>query len=200
MKKIFFGIISLLLFYPFQSNSVSFDCSKAKSFAEKTICSDDGLSNQDNGLKIYYDQAKISATDPKAFTAIAKDLWDMRERCQDKDCIEHWYIQAIIIYRSFIITEPVSHKSKQRTEDTSSEIQHTPIEARHVIYDSSESGLKQMDAAVALTRNQGFKCDSVSAFRPMITSPHNFFLECDHFAYAYDIKDMGGNWVVSIDE
>jgi hypothetical protein len=73
-----------------------------------------------------------------------------------------------------------------------------PIEQKSVIYDSTENGLQQVDAAVDLTRRQGYRCDTVSAFRPMITS-RGYILRCNEGAYTYDLKDMGGTWVVTID-
>lgn len=73
-----------------------------------------------------------------------------------------------------------------------------PLEEKPNIFDNSKEGLKQLDAAVAITRNQGFICDSVGGFRPMITES-GFLLSCNKYRYQYKIKDMGGSWVVSVD-
>lgn len=211
MKKTLLGISSLFILFSLPLQAVSFDCSKAKSFSEKTICTDDGLSNRDDELKKYYEQAKTAAMDLKAFKDISRDLWNMRERCQNKSCIDSWYDQAFTIYNSFIVIDPVFRSNTNTNTNTNTNAnangislfndkKRTKIEDNASIFDDSANGLKLLDSAVELTLGYGFKCDSVSAFRPMITSPSNYILRCNKFRYDYAIKDIGGTWVVSIDD
>lgn len=102
MKSIFFGCISLLFFYSFQSDAASFDCSKAKSFAEKTICSDNNLSAQDDSLKDIYKKAKRYFYNQKDLKEVSLSLWTIREKCKNKDCIEQWYSIASDFYSNII--------------------------------------------------------------------------------------------------
>ncbi|TKU44009.1 hypothetical protein FDX24_05455 [Citrobacter sp. wls716] len=81
-----------------QASGASFDCSKAKSFSEKTICSSPKLSKYDDDLKYLYANAKESVKDRKAFSEITKALWNSRERCSDYSCVDEWYDSAFAIY------------------------------------------------------------------------------------------------------
>ncbi|MBZ7566645.1 lysozyme inhibitor LprI family protein [Klebsiella grimontii] len=80
------------------SYAASFDCAKAKSFAEKTICTNPQLSKDDDDLKYLYGNAKAYTQDRKAFSEITKALWDSRERCSDLKCVDEWYDTAFAIY------------------------------------------------------------------------------------------------------
>lgn len=50
-----------------------------------------------------------------------------------------------------------------------------PVEKKSTIYDYSGPGLKLLDAAVAMTRQQAFICDSVSGFSPWSNKMDTFF-------------------------
>ncbi len=101
MIKMKTSVISFLLFaslFSGKSFAVSFDCSKAKSFAENTICTNPKLSKDDDDLKYLYGNAKAYAKDRKAFSEITKALWNSRERCSDIKCVDEWYDTAFAIY------------------------------------------------------------------------------------------------------
>jgi Uncharacterized protein conserved in bacteria, putative lipoprotein len=88
----------------YQTNAASFDCGKAKSFAEKTICNDEKLSTADDELKYTYGKAKASVQDRRAFSEITKTLWNSRERCSNYACVNSWYDTAFGIYSSIAKT------------------------------------------------------------------------------------------------
>lgn len=70
----------------------SFDCSKAHSSAEKTICGDAELAGDDLALAAVYERAKAAATDPVAFKERTRQEWNYREQnCHDRDCLLRWY-------------------------------------------------------------------------------------------------------------
>ena len=101
MIKMKTSVLSVLLFMSLfvgKSFSASFDCSKAKSFAEKTICTNPKLSKDDDDLKYLYGNAKAYVKDRKAFSEITKALWNSRERCSDIRCVDEWYDTAFAIY------------------------------------------------------------------------------------------------------
>ncbi|EDR7169978.1 hypothetical protein CTR22_004421 [Salmonella enterica subsp. houtenae] len=98
MKKIITALALASIGVASLAHSASFDCSKARSFAEKTICSSPKLSKDDDDLKYLYGYAKASVKDRKAFSEIARALWNSRERCSDYACVEEWYDSAFAIY------------------------------------------------------------------------------------------------------
>lgn len=72
--------------------SPSFDCTKARSQAERLICSDSELSALDADLAALYKQAKSAAKDKRAFARASAAEWKKREAtCLDKPCLVDWY-------------------------------------------------------------------------------------------------------------
>ena len=70
----------------------SFDCRKARSYAERTICSDAVLAQLDRDLGRLHARAKQSARDPAAFKRQNDAEWHRREAsCRDKGCLLRWY-------------------------------------------------------------------------------------------------------------
>jgi hypothetical protein len=72
----------------------SFDCGKARSFAERTICSDAELAQLDRDLGRLYARAKLAAADPAAFRRRSDAEWRRREQtCRDRSCLVRWYAE-----------------------------------------------------------------------------------------------------------
>lgn len=77
---------------PDQFAHPSFDCSKARSDAEKLICSDKGLAILDNELASLYKEARNASANKDAFYAENQVEWKNREEnCHDKECVLKWY-------------------------------------------------------------------------------------------------------------
>lgn len=68
----------------------SFDCARAQSFAEKTICRDGRLAMRDVKLAELYERA-INSTGGAEVKATAVTKWREREACLDVDCVVAWY-------------------------------------------------------------------------------------------------------------
>ncbi len=68
----------------------SFDCKRARSFAEKTICGDTRLATRDAKLALLYDRA-VSGPFGAAVKASSLSSWRQREACLDVDCVVAWY-------------------------------------------------------------------------------------------------------------
>ncbi|WP_336981853.1 MULTISPECIES: lysozyme inhibitor LprI family protein [unclassified Cedecea] len=205
-----------------QANSASFDCSKAKSFAEKTICSSPKLSKDDDDLKYLYWNAKSSVKDRKAFSEITKTLWSSRERCSDYSCVDEWYDTAFAIYGAIkekgipetngvtdFAKEPEASTGKKNTESRKnntkkdfslydSKERAAPVEHNAVLYKDTAEAFEFIDTLVGFVRQSSYKCDSVSSFVPMVLS-NGFTLSCNKFSYKYEIKNNGGNISVSVD-
>ncbi|WP_156125892.1 lysozyme inhibitor LprI family protein [Paraburkholderia kururiensis] len=72
--------------------SPSFDCQKAKSDAERLICSDAELASQDVALANLFEKAKAAVTDKAAFRERVREQWNYRESaCHDRECLVRWY-------------------------------------------------------------------------------------------------------------
>lgn len=70
----------------------SFDCSKARSRAEVTICGDSDLSRMDYELSILYKRARALASNKTSFDQVNSAEWKRREStCFDKSCLLEWY-------------------------------------------------------------------------------------------------------------
>ena len=72
----------------------SFDCSYARSWAERAICSDAELARLDRELGRVYAQARNSSTDRAAFRRQQDQELRRREAtCRDRECLLRWYAQ-----------------------------------------------------------------------------------------------------------
>jgi hypothetical protein len=54
-----------------------------------------------------------------------------------------------------------------------------------------------LDESAVLIRAAGYRCDSISRFRPMFGS-RGFVLSCNDWSYKYEIEDRGGRWTVKL--
>lgn len=72
--------------------TTSFDCSKAKSDAERLICSDPVLAANDVELAKIFVRAKAAAIDQAAFRERVRQQWNYREQnCHERECLVRWY-------------------------------------------------------------------------------------------------------------
>jgi hypothetical protein len=79
---------------PPKNEATSFDCNKAKSAAEKLICSDSELAGLDRDLAALYARKLRESTDPGALHAWAVAEWKEREaNCDSKECLLAWYVR-----------------------------------------------------------------------------------------------------------
>lgn len=87
-------VLLALLVSPSLGFAASFDCSKATSLPEMTICNDPELSKLDDELSAVYQRAKSRAKDQTAFKQQTRAAWKWREtNCQTKECLVNWYTQ-----------------------------------------------------------------------------------------------------------
>jgi uncharacterized protein len=97
----FFSVL-LLILGSVSSNAwaVSFDCTKARSFAEKEICTKPVLSQADDDLYKLYLKARDSSHKSPEFKKFSQSLWLIREKCRTDECIVSWYSKANDLYAS----------------------------------------------------------------------------------------------------
>jgi len=90
----FRAILFFLFISPGLVSAASFDCSKAASLPEMTICNDAELSRLDDELSLIYQRAKSKAPNQKAFKQQTQAAWKWREtNCKTKECLVTWYAQ-----------------------------------------------------------------------------------------------------------
>ncbi|BEV15822.1 hypothetical protein HBDW_26100 [Herbaspirillum sp. DW155] len=84
------SVLGVLELHP--AHAASFDCSKAGSANEKTICHDPELSAMDDQLGRAYRRARKAATNVRAFRTASDLQWRWREdNCHDRACLVAWY-------------------------------------------------------------------------------------------------------------
>lgn len=73
-----------------------------------------------------------------------------------------------------------------------------PVEPDADIDNALKDETKLISGLVGLVRAHGYRCDTISAVKPFGTS-NGFKLACDRFNDKYDIKDRGGQMVITVD-
>jgi uncharacterized protein len=115
MKKIKLMVAAAIIFNANLSNSASFDCAKASSFNEKTVCSNPSLSKQDEQMAgLYKELVKIFGDTLK----IQQRQWNKEVRaCKDEKCIANLYRNRIdeftqVINKTLYIETIIVRKSE----------------------------------------------------------------------------------------
>ncbi len=86
---IFRSVLALFfMLFTFSVEAVSFDCSRAASFAEKEICRDGYLSGLDDILSKLYQEARGVAGDPIALRAAQRAWVASRDVCSVQKCVD----------------------------------------------------------------------------------------------------------------
>lgn len=84
LKLAAFAVLCLMIDH---SNAAGFDCAKARTIVEKTICADDELSQFDDAMASSYRSALQKAGKDAAFVRRAQKEWlSERNRCADRGC------------------------------------------------------------------------------------------------------------------
>lgn len=155
MKK---SVLSVLLFasiFAGKSFAASFDCSKAKSYAEKTICSDEKLSSDDDLLSKVYNLAKKVAHNKGGFNGLTRDLWNARERCSDYKCVSDWYDSAFVAYDSVIKTNATDDILNQLSQINDKTEEKESKKEERGIYHKNYECFDSRDGNLALVTDYG---------------------------------------------
>ena len=72
-----------------------------------------------------------------------------------------------------------------------------PVDRDAIINDDLKNKPELYNQVAKLIRAYGYRCDSLSGIHPMLLS-RGFTVSCNNFSYSYEIKDKGGNWVVTL--
>jgi uncharacterized protein len=105
------ALFAAILLLPLHSYAASFNCTKAKTWSEKTICSTKQLSNLDELLAASFSKALASTRDKASLKAEQLDwLTDERDVCHDVACLKSAYTDRIATLNEAIadaeVTDP----------------------------------------------------------------------------------------------
>lgn len=93
------------------SHAASFDCSKAFSLVEKTICSESQLSELDNLLMKSYKKAMTNSIDKGLLKSDQKNwLANVRNKCQDSICLSRVYKDRISTLNNSVAVSDIASK------------------------------------------------------------------------------------------
>lgn len=100
------------------SYSASFDCNKASSTIEKTICTDKTLGNLDDSLQQTYKKALENSQNANALkTSQLEWLKNVRNCCTDNNCLNHAYISRLAeLDKQAVTTQPSLKAGEYLTE------------------------------------------------------------------------------------
>lgn len=116
MKHCIRGLLLVTaLVLPLHSHAASFNCAKAKTWSEKTVCNTKQLSSLDDLLAVSFKKA-LESTDDKAALKSAQVAWltDERDVCEDIACLKAVYTARLAVLNEIIasaeesVTEPDS--------------------------------------------------------------------------------------------
>lgn len=102
-KSIFLLVFFFYFFTTSISYSASFDCDKATTFVEETICANLNLSSLDNELAFFYGNALLNASNKENLKEEQKAwLKKINKICKDTSCIEKDYQNRINTLTSIV--------------------------------------------------------------------------------------------------
>lgn len=73
----------------------------------------------------------------------------------------------------------------------------TPVERDAMIDDKFKGRTDVLEELVTFIKAHGYRCDSISAARPMVFS-RGFVVRCNQWAYEFEIEDKGGKWRITV--
>lgn len=95
MRVSMFAFLVFLSYCPYAA-CVSFDCSKAKTFAEKEICTSKELSSLDDRLEASYRKALLNAPDPNSLKNSQRSwMRGTRDACKTVNCLRSAYEERL---------------------------------------------------------------------------------------------------------
>src|SRR5579862_2482842 len=94
MRRGVLAILSLVL-WPLTAEAASFDCAKAATEIEKTICHDPSLSKADEALATAFAEARAASLDPQALRRSQQDWLGKRNKTTDATALAPLYQSRI---------------------------------------------------------------------------------------------------------
>ena len=103
MKRLCFALcFGLVVSVSSMSSAIaaSIDCTKARTYVEKLVCSDEEISQEDDKLYTLYLAAKIQTGNSEDFRKFVKSNWKLLQKCKTRESVLAWYKRSIDLYAS----------------------------------------------------------------------------------------------------
>jgi uncharacterized protein YecT (DUF1311 family) len=115
------------------AHAASFDCSKAVTRVEKTVCAEKALSDLDEQLMQTYRYALASASDKHLLKSEQKAwLTQVRNQCRDSACLKHVYLERITALAKSAGAQP--KLSGVRSQDSIIRYQSLPVRNTPILF------------------------------------------------------------------
>lgn len=99
------AVALVLAFAASNSMAASFDCTKAASFAEKSICKDGYLSTVDSSLADAYKKALANTLDPDRLRQLQREWIAERDQCTTQKCLDQTLGARSTFLRNYVNAE-----------------------------------------------------------------------------------------------
>ena len=121
MGRVLWILLGCLAFLP-AVHAASFDCAKAATSVEKTICGDDKLSQLDSDLSVAYKHVLETAPNKQLLIHEQRQwIHDVRDACANVDCLTEVYtIRLQEVPKSAILRAAMARHDARRRIDPSS--------------------------------------------------------------------------------
>jgi len=127
MKQLIYAAYFLCILFATGSHAASFDCTKASTLVEKTICSDAKLSELDSQLMQSYKKALASSPDASGMKSAQRTwLTGVRNKCTDAACLNRVYTDRLKELSGAEFETPTL--SKEPESSSASDSNKSPVE------------------------------------------------------------------------
>ena len=153
------------------AHATSFDCAKASTTIEKTICADDQISALDSRLMETYKKALSETSNADDVKADQKTwLSKIRNKCPDAECIKHAYIDRIATLNSLSPKKEASEVEQPKpaivTQNENATTSLPDISNSETTPKKIEEPAPQASAPISATQENGKPISTISNDKP----------------------------------
>ncbi|MCD8340092.1 MAG: hypothetical protein LUC43_07835 [Burkholderiales bacterium] len=140
MNRTLLGVFCGLFIFGGVANAASFDCAKAKSFSEKTICGNSEYSQLDEELAKVFKEARNAAPDRNEFKALAKNNYKKLNQCKTEACVGEWLHNSIGMYQNLAsgavasAPAPAMDQARSNQDIQSRQKSHGPVVFGEIVF------------------------------------------------------------------
>ena len=118
------AVALVLVFAASGSMAASFNCKKASTFAEKSICADGYLSSVDSVLASVYKKALSTTQDPDRLRGLQREWIAERDQCTNQKCLDKSLGERVSFLNNYSNAEQkVAYDSKQKVRKEQREVE-----------------------------------------------------------------------------
>lgn len=181
MRTIQAIMVSLFVSLVVPAQAASFDCRKARTHVEKTICADPTLSQLDSDMAVQYRQSRQQASDTSSLISEQKRwLTYQRNTCQSTSCLTREYQEKLAAAPDYV-AKPLTKLTKVPVTPASERIPRTAYGTYQLkktisIYDSTAPSGYTQGATTDMVKVSAVKQQPSNATVTIHTTAHNAHL------------------------